>query len=37
MVPGVEGLEQERVHVHGAMQEVLPSVDQETAKSVGES
>ena len=27
MMPGVEGLEQERVHVHGAMQEVLPSVD----------
>ena len=36
-MPGVEGLEQERVHVHGAMQEVLPSVDQETTKSVGES
>ena len=37
MVPGVEGLEQEGVHVHSTMQEVLPGVDQETAWSVGES
>ena len=27
MMPGVDGLEQECVHVHAAMHEVLPSVD----------
>ena len=36
MMPGVDSLEQERVHVHGAVQEVLPSVDKKTAKCVGE-
>ena len=35
-MPGVEGLEQERVYVHGAVQEVLPGVDQKAVKSVGE-
>ena len=35
VVPGVDGLEQVCVHVHGAVQEVLPSVDKKTAKSVG--
>ena len=37
MVPGVERLVQECVHVHGAMQEILPGVDEETAESVGKS
>ena len=37
VVPGVEGLEQERVYVHGAVQEVLPGVDQKAVESVGES
>ena len=36
MVPGVDGCEQERVDVHGAMQEILPSVDKKTTKHVGE-
>ena len=36
MMPGVDSLEQECVHVHGAVQEVLPSVDEKTAKYVGE-
>ena len=35
-MPGVEGLEQECVHVHETMQEVLPSVDKKAVKSVGE-
>ena len=37
MVPGMELLVQECVHVHGAMQEILPGVNEETAKSVGGS
>jgi len=36
MMPGVDGLEQERVHVHGTMQEVLLSVDKKTAKYLSE-
>lgn len=37
MVPGVERPVQESVHVHAAVQEVLPGVNEETVKSVGES
>jgi len=33
MMPGVDGLEQERVNVHGAMQEILPSVDKKNCKT----
>jgi len=32
VVPGVDSLEQVCVHVHGAVQEVYPSVDKETAE-----
>lgn len=37
VVPGVERLEQKCVHVHAAMEEVLPCVDEEPIESVGES
>lgn len=37
MVPRVDGLVQKFVHVHGAMREVLPGVDEEPVKFFGES
>src|SRR5260221_564250 len=37
MVPGVECLVQKRVHVHGAVQEILPTVDEEAVGFVSES